>query len=324
MPPSLSFQYEDLKPEPSSFLQDVIAGLSLARKAIAPKYFYDARGSELFDAICKQPEYYPTRTELAMLQAHRAQIAERAGAGSAIIEYGTGSAQKTHVLIDALQPRAYVSIDISGEQLLASIAELATAFPWVRMFAVCADYTRSLALKQLADTAVTRRIVYFPGSTIGNFDIPDALEFLVNARTVAGAGGAMLVGVDLKKSPHLLHAAYNDAKGVTAEFNLNLLHRINRELGADFDVSAFEHHAHYDEAEGRIEMHLVSRREQRVLVNGHRFAFADGEHIHTENSYKYSVDEFQTLARQAGFEAAHCWVDPQRLFSIHYLTIPPR
>lgn len=324
MPLSVPYEYVDLKPATSSFLQDVIAGLSMPGKAIPPKYFYDARGSELFEAICKLPEYYPTRTELAMLQAYRTDIAARIGPGTAIIEYGTGSGRKTHVLIDALQPRAYVSIDISGEQLRASIAELAAAFREVRMFAVCADYTRSLELQPLAQIAVTRQVVYFPGSTIGNFDIADALTFLINARDVAGGGGAMLVGVDLKKSPQLLHAAYNDAQGVTAQFNLNLLHRINRELAADFDVSAFEHHAHYDEARGRIEMHLVSRREQRVRVSGKTFTFAQGEHIHTENSFKYSVDEFQTLARAAGFEAAHCWVDAQRLFSIHYLTVPPR
>lgn len=322
MPPSARYEYDDLKPATSSFLQDVIAGLSSPRKALPPKYFYDARGSELFDAICELPEYYPTRTELAMLQAAAPDMRARVGTGSAIVEYGSGSGRKTRLLIDALRPRAYVAIDISGEQLRAAIGQLAAAFPEVRMFAVCADYTQALPLKQLATADAARRVVYFPGSTIGNFNVPEALAFLVNARKVAGAGGAMLVGVDLKKERSVLHAAYNDAQGVTAAFNLNVLHRINRELGADFDIGSFEHRAHYDEKAGRVEMHLVSRRDQQVRIDGRTLPFSAGESIHTENSYKYSVEEFQKLAHQAGFEASHCWLDPQRLFSIHYLTVP--
>lgn len=321
MPPP-SYEFDDLKPATSSFLQDVIAGLSTPRKALPPKYFYDARGSELFDAICELPEYYPTRTELAMLAASGRDMAARVGPDSAIIEYGSGSGRKTHILIDLLRPRAYVAIDISSEPLRASAAQLATAFPRVGVFAICADYTQMLPLHQLARTEGARRVVYFPGSTIGNFNIPEARAFMVNARMVAGKGGAMLVGVDLKKPSAILHAAYNDAQGVTSAFNLNLLQRINRELGADFDVGAFEHQAHYAETAGRIEMHLVSRNDQQVRIQGHTFTFATGERIHTENSYKYSVEEFQVLAKDAGFDAAHCWVDPERLFSIHYLTVP--
>ncbi len=322
MPPSARFEYHDLKPAVSSFLSDVIAGLSAPRKALPPKYFYDARGSQLFDAICELPEYYPTRTELAMLECNAADMRQRIGADSAIVEYGSGAGVKTRILVGALQPRAYVAIDISGEQLRSAVAQLASEFPDVRMFAVCADYTQELPLQQLDGTHASRRVVYFPGSTIGNFTISEAHAFLLNARHVAGAGGAMLVGVDLKKDAGVLHAAYNDAQGVTAAFNVNVLRRINRELDADFDLESFEHRAHYDESVGRIEMHLVSRRDQQVRVATHTFRFEAGESIHTENSYKYSVLEFQALARRAGFEAGHVWIDAQGLFSIHHLVVP--
>jgi len=322
MPSSARYEYHDLKPAAASFLDDVVTGLSAPRKTLSPKYFYDTRGSQLFDAICELPEYYPTRTELAMLEACAPEMAERIGPKSGIVEYGSGSGRKTAILIRAVRPLAYVAIDISGEQLRAAVAGLAAAFPEVHMVAMCADYTRKLPLQKLDALDARSRVVYFPGSTIGNFTVPEALAFLRNAREVAGARGSMLVGVDLKKPPGLLHAAYNDAQGVTAAFNLNVLHRINRELHGDFDLEAFEHRAHYDAEAGRIEMHLVSTRDQEVSVAGHRFAFAAGETIHTENSYKYSVDEFQALAREAGFEPVHCWVDDARLFSIHYLTVP--
>jgi dimethylhistidine N-methyltransferase len=321
MAPNARFEYVDLKPGTGSFLQDVVAGLSAPRKSLPPKYFYDARGSELFDRICELPEYYPTRTELAMLEANGADIGARAGAGSAIVEYGSGAGRKTRLLVGALEPDMYVAVDISGEQLQAAVAQLAAEFPAVRMVAVCGDYTRQLPVRQLEIVNGVRRVVYFPGSTIGNFDPSDALAFLDNARAVAGPGGAMIVGVDLKKDASILHAAYNDAQGVTAAFNLNVLSRINRELGADFDVANFEHRAHYDPRAGRVEMHLVSGVDQRVTVGAHQFRFSAGETIHTENSYKYSVEEFQALAMQAGFSPEHCWLDPQRLFSIHYLAV---
>jgi len=255
-----------------------------------------------------------------MLHAAAPEIAARVGPRPAIIEYGSGSGRKTAILIRALQPVAYVAIDISGEQLRSAVASLAASFPGVRMLAVCADYTRAVRLPELAALDV-RRVVYFPGSTIGNFTHAEALEFLRNAREVADGAGAMLVGVDLKKDARVLHAAYNDASGITAAFNLNMLVRINRELGGNFDVQAYEHRAHYDEKAGRIEMHLVSAREQQVCVAGQSFRFAPGESIHTENSYKYSVEEFQSLAREAGFEPDYCWLDPQRLFSIHCLAV---
>jgi dimethylhistidine N-methyltransferase len=268
------------------------------------------------------PEYYPTRTELAMLKASGSEIAARVGQGAAIVEYGSGSGRKTAILIESVRPLAYVAIDIADQQLRHAVSTLAAAFPHVCMIAVCADYTQQLALPSLDPGAVRKRLVFFPGSTIGNFSVAEARSFLINARAVAGSGGAMLVGVDLKKDASVLHAAYNDAQGVTAAFNLNVLRRINDELGGDFDLEAFEHHAFYNEAAGRIEMHLVSTRRQNVRIGSHTFAFAARETIHTENSYKYSVEEFQSLAREAAFEAEHCWVDPDGLFSIHYLTVP--
>jgi dimethylhistidine N-methyltransferase len=317
-----SYHYEDRKPAKASFLDDVLAGLSNSPRTLPPKYFYDERGSRLFDAICELPEYYPTRTELAMLKAYGSEIAARVGPDALIVEYGSGSGTKTAVLIETLRPLAYIAIDIADQQLRSAVSALSAGFPRVRMSAVCADYTERLELTALDGSAVKKRLVFFPGSTIGNFSVAEALAFLVNARSVAGAGGAMLVGVDLKKDAAVLRAAYNDAQGVTAAFNLNVLRRINEELGANFDLHAFEHRAFYRAEAGRVEMHLVSTREQTVRIGSHAFVFAAGETIHTENSYKYSVAEFQTLAREAGFAADYCWIDPDRLFSIHYLTVP--
>jgi dimethylhistidine N-methyltransferase len=321
MPASPDYSYFDLKPSAGSFLADVVAGLSARPKTLPAKYFYDERGSELFEAICELPEYYPTRTELAMLHASAPDMAARLGPHCEIVEYGSGSGRKTAVLIRALEPVSYIAIDISGEQLRRAVAALVRLFPNVRMAAVCADYSRALRLPELDAKNASRRVVYFPGSTIGNFTAAEALAFLRNARELAGPGGAMLVGVDLKKDRPLLNAAYNDKQGITAAFNLNLLRRINREIGGDFDLEAFRHHAFYNDVEGRIEMHLVSLRDQRVSVGSRMFELAEGETIHTENSYKYSVEEFQSLARNAGFAAEHSWVDPQALFSIHYLKV---
>jgi dimethylhistidine N-methyltransferase len=316
------YSFHDLHPDAGSFLDEVIAGLSQPRKELSPKYFYDARGCELFDAICELPEYYPTRTEMAMMQSHAVEMVQHLGPDSILIEYGSGNSRKTHVLIEALQPLAYVPVDIAGAQVKASAGRLTAAFPELTVIAVCADYSKPLELPEIDGIAARRRVIYFPGSTIGNFTVPEALEFLGYARVLAGAGGAMLVGVDLKKDRALLDAAYNDAQGVTAEFNLNLLQRINRELGANFDLAMFRHHAFYNAAAGRIEMHLKSLCQQHVALGGHIFRFDQGETIHTENSYKYSVDEFRQLARQAGFDAVHCWIDPRQLFSVHYLAVP--
>jgi dimethylhistidine N-methyltransferase len=321
MPPCTEFQFYDLHPDAENLLDDVLSGLAQPQKSLAPKYFYDARGSELFEAICGLPEYYPTRTELAMMQAGAGDMAHRLGTQCLLIEYGAGSGRKTRVLIDALMPVGYMAIDISRTALRQCAAEIAQAYPAVRVAAVCADYTRPLQLPVM-DARARRRVIYFPGSTIGNFTRTEALAFLRHVHTIAGPGGAMLVGVDLKKDHARLHAAYNDAQGVTASFNLNVLTRINRELHANFDIAAFEHHAFYDAGKGRIEMHLRSRCEQQVSVAGRTFHFRVGETIHTENSCKYAIDEFQQLARDAGFAAEHCWTDAEQLFSVHYLSVP--
>lgn len=314
--------YHDLGPDTGDFRRDVIAGLSRARKSLPPKYFYDERGSELFEAICELPEYYPTRTEIALMRDRAQEMARHLRTGSVLIEYGSGSGRKTRILVEALAPVAYVPIDIAAPQLEIWSSDLAREFPNVTVIAVCADYSRPLALPGIDRFRDRRRVIYFPGSTIGNFTVPEALAFLKNARAVARPGGAMLIGVDLKKDPDVLQAAYDDAQGVTAEFNLNLLVRINRELGAAIDTSTFRHRAIYNRALDRVEMHLESAREQTVTIANRTFSFRRGETIHTENSYKYSINGFQELARRAGFDPQTCWTDQQDLFSVHYLTVP--
>ena len=318
---SAGYSFHDLHPETSRFLDDVIDGLSRPQKALPPKYFYDARGCELFEAICGVPEYYLTRTETALMRDQGGEMARRLGPRCAVIEYGSGSGNKTRLLIEALDPVAYVAIDIAGGQLRETAAGLARDFPGLPVLAICADYSRPLALPEIGGAAARRRIVYFPGSTIGNFTVAEAADFLRHAGRCAGAGGGLLIGVDLKKDAALLDAAYNDTQGVTAQFNLNLIARVNRELGADFDLSAFRHSAYYDAALGRIEMHLVSVRQQTVTIAGRRFRLRAGETIHTENSCKYSVREFQDLARGAGLEPVECWMDAEQLFSVHYLAV---
>jgi len=305
-----------------SFREDVIAGLSLPQKALPPKYFYDGRGSRLFEAICRLPEYYPTRSELALTHAHVGEIARFAGGRRSgrvtLIEYGSGESMKSRMLIGALRPAAYVPVDISADALRGALAALRGAFPWLDIRAVHGDFSRPLKIP--IAQGLGRRVVYFPGSTIGNLTPEEAHAFLRTTRGQVGPRGAMLVGVDLKKDANLLHAAYNDAKGVTAAFNLNLLARINRELGGDFHLRRFRHYAFYNAALGRIEMHLVSLVAQTVNVGDHRFAFGAGESIHTENSYKYSIEQFRALAKSAGFSGVKAWTDPKGLFALHGLT----
>jgi len=301
-----------------SFREDVIAGLSLPQKALPPKYFYDAKGSRLFEAICRLKEYYPTRSELALTRSHIGAIARFAGKGSTLIEYGSGESLKSALLIEALRPSAYVPVDISENALRRAAAKLRRRFRWLDIFAVHGDFSRPLKIPMAQGSG--RRVVYFPGSTIGNLAPREAHAFLRMTRGQLGPRGAMLIGVDLKKDAAQLHAAYNDAKGVTAAFNLNLLARINRELGADFRLQRFRHYAFYNPARGRIEMHLVSLAAQSVNVGDHRFAFDAGESIHSENSYKYSVGEFRALAKSAGFRGEKVWLDPKRLFSLHGLV----
>ena len=298
-----------------SFRDDVVAGLSLPDKALAPKYFYDQAGSRLFERICRLPEYYLTRTELALTRKNLASIARFAGSGCELIEYGSGESLKTRLLLRALRPAAYLPVDISESALAAATRRLARAFPRLKIVPVVGDFSRPLRIPSSAPRA--RQVVYFPGSTIGNLTPEEAHAFLAMSRDQAAR---MIVGVDLKKDANVLHAAYNDSRNVTAAFNLNLLKRINRELGGDFDPRKFAHYAFYNAALGRIEMHLVSLARQGVRLGRHRFRFDVGESIHTENSYKYSVEGFRALASRAGFATTKVWTDRKALFALFGLT----
>jgi dimethylhistidine N-methyltransferase len=311
----------DFGPGRDRMLAEVLAGLRRWRKRLPCKYFYDAEGSRLFDRICELDEYYLTRTELAIMHRHAGEMAAAIGRRATLIEYGSGSSTKTRVLLDRLSaPAAYVPIDISGEHLRQSAAALARAYPHVEVIPVCADYTTRFDVPDPGASAA-RRVVYFPGSTIGNFEPDDAAAFLRGIAGVCGPGGGLLIGVDLKKDPATLHAAYNDAQGVTAAFNLNLLARLNRDLDADFDLEAFAHYAFYNPRKGRVEMHLVSRASQDVHVGGETVAFAEGESVFTESSYKYTLPAFARLAAAAGFTPQKVWTDAERQFSVHYLVV---
>ena len=305
-----------------SFRDDVFEGLSREQKELPCKYFYDDRGSELFNTICGLDEYYPTRTETALLQAHGREMADLIGPGVCLIEFGCGALLKTRLLLDALRsPAAFVPIDISADHLLQSAAALAADYPNLEVLPVVADFTRPVKLPDKARKASENRIGFFPGSTIGNFDHAGAADFLATVADMVGGGGALLIGVDLKKDEDILVRAYDDAQGVTAAFNRNVLERINRELGGCFDIETFRHRALYNGAEGRIEMHLVSEKDQTVTVHDRDFTFTEGETIHTEDSYKYHVEEFSSFAARAGFRSARTWVDGDGLFSLHYLTL---
>ena len=315
-------RFHDLRPTADDLAEDVLAGFSRAQKSIPPKYFYDTEGSRLFDAITELPEYYPTRTETAMLHEYADEIANKAGTGHLLVEPGSGSCSKARILFEGLQPCAYVPMDISRDHLRVAAQEVAIDFPWLEVHAACTDFTRLMTLPP--NSPEGRRLAFFPGSSIGNFDPDAAVAFLGMIADMVGPDGQLLIGVDLKKHKAVLEAAYDDAQGVTAAFNLNLLARINRELGADFDLAQWRHKALYNEARGRIEMHLVSRLAQQVSLQGQTFRFAGGETIHTENSYKYSVAGFRDLASQAGFTTDTVWVDADRLFSLHLLQTGKR
>jgi L-histidine Nalpha-methyltransferase len=308
--------------EDDGFLAAVCAGLRRSPKSIPPKYFYDAHGSHLFDLICATPEYYPTRTEIAILETHGAEMAALLGRSSVLVELGSGSAIKTPLLLKHLSDQAvYVPIDICEPHLLQSTRRLQMMFPAMRMQALCADYTQ-LRSVTLDVSPPRRRAVFFPGSTIGNYAPGEAVRLLRNAAQLCGSDGGMLIGVDRKKPIDILNAAYNDAEGHTAAFNLNLLQRMQRELGALLDPDGFKHTAFYNEALGRIEMHLVSHRKQSIRVDGKSFLFEAGESIHTENSYKYTTQEFEQLARAAGWHPTRHWSDQDSLFDVHYLSLP--
>lgn len=299
------------------FREAVLRGLSTRPRRIPPKFFYDRRGSELFEAICRQPEYYPTRTELGILRSCAREVAQLIGTGCELIEFGSGASRKVRLLLEVLRPAVYAGLDISRDFLLASTRRLARDYPWLEVHAVCADLHEPLAFSSLPGTEP--RLGFYPGSSIGNFEPAEACRFLSNLGTVLGPGGALLIGVDLDKEEHILNAAYNDAAGVTAAFNLNLLARMQRELRAGVNLAAFRHRAFYNPDAGRVEMHLVSSRAQYLRLDNIRFEFAAGEGIHTENSYKYSLEQFQALAREAGYVPVRHWTDPDRLFSVHLL-----
>ncbi|OFW98416.1 MAG: dimethylhistidine N-methyltransferase [Alphaproteobacteria bacterium RIFCSPHIGHO2_12_FULL_66_14] len=302
----------------AEFRDAVLAGLARSPRAIAPKFLYDARGSELFDAICELPEYYLTRTETGILTGCAAELARLAGPGCALVEFGSGSSVKTRLLLDAMPDlAAYVPIDISRQHLDATAGRLRRDYPLLRVEPVCADY---MALEALpVDVNGAPRLGFFPGSTIGNLEPEEATSFLRRARTLLGDRGALVLGVDLKKDPQRLHDAYNDSAGVTAAFTLNLLRRMNRELGATFDLAGFAHDAWYDPVEGRIEIYFRSLWPQTVTVAGRTFTFAEGERVHTEYSYKYDDAGIAALARSAGFTIDRTWTDPARLFAVVYL-----
>lgn len=316
----------DFAPATADVRAEVVAALSQPRKTLPCKLLYDDRGSKLFEQICQLPEYYPTRTELQIIRDHACKIAAAVGRRCLLVEYGSGSSLKTRVLLDHLNhPVGYVPIDISRGHLIHSSRALAASYPRLRVRPVCADYTAPFHLPAFdmdGPRRPARVVAFFPGSTIGNFEPQQARTFLTSLREVCGPGSGLLIGVDLKKDPAVLHAAYNDAAGVTAAFNLNLIERINRELGAGLDVRAFAHRAFYDPAAGRVEMHLVCDRRQHVdLGLGETISFAEGETIHTENSYKYTVAGFHGLAIEAGFRPVHVWTDPLNWFSLHYLMV---
>ena len=318
MAAALPLELCDLAPARASFLADVLAGLAGPRKTLPCKYLYDEAGSALFERICELDEYYPTRTELGILRRHAGAMAAALGPRCLLVEYGSGSSTKTRLLLERLEdPAGYVPVDISREHLLRAAGALSARHPRLRVLPVCADFTHPFELPPVPGTL--RRAAYFPGSTIGNFAPAEARKFLAQVAEQCGPGGMLLIGVDLRKSRAVLEPAYDDAQGVTAEFNRNLLRRINRELGASFDVASFDHRAFWNSAEGRVEMHLVSRREQTVRVGGRSVRFARGESIHTESSHKYELGEFAALARSAGFEVLRVWTDEARLFSVQLL-----
>jgi L-histidine Nalpha-methyltransferase len=313
------FAFHDLAPSEESFRDAIVNGLSREPKTLPCKFFYDARGSELFEQICRLPEYYLTRTEIAILEERADEIAAEIGPHCRLIELGSGGSHKVRILLHALEaPAAYIPVDISRDHLREAAAQLAADFPELPVIAVCADYTRPFDLPKVPGPS-GKRVGFFPGSTVGNFEPQQVVQFLDHWAELLGPGGEMLIGVDLKKDPEILDAAYNDRAGINAAFNLNLLERINRELGGDFDLDRFEHHAFYNPAAGRVELYLKSLADQSARVAGRRFDFAEGELVHTENSYKYAIDEFRALAARAGFRTIHTWTDRADLFSVHYL-----
>ncbi len=304
----------------NSFFSDVMQGLRKRQKTIPAKYFYNEKGSALFQQICLLDEYYIPRTEIGIMRRHIDEITSLLGNNVLLIEYGCGDCTKTRILLDHLDnPAAFVFIDISGKQLIEVSAELAEDYPCLELLPLCADYTRDYLLP-IPKKPARRKVVYFPGSTIGNISPDKAIIFLRHINNICGDDGALLAGVDLKKGTDVLNQAYNDEAGITAAFNLNLLKRINRELDADFQIDCFKHKAFYNEDMGRVEMHLVSLRDQVVHLDGGTVPFAKGESIWTESSYKYDIEEFEEMAAATGFKAEKTWTDDKKWFGVFCLV----
>lgn len=317
---------DDRHPARDNILADTLRGLSANAKRLPSKYFYDARGSELFECICEQPEYYPTRVELAIMRDNIDAIAAALGSNVRLVEYGSGAGVKTRLLLRHLEsPVAYVPVEISRTAVSDSVASLGSEFPRIEMLPVCADFTQPITLPR-AVRAPRQTVVYFPGSTLGNFELEEASRLLrlMHSEAMQGGGvldGGVLIGVDLVKDKAVLEAAYKDAAGVTAAFTLNLLVRLNREIGADFDLDGFRHRARYNVLAGRIETHIVSHREQHVHIDGRTFHFAEDETMLVEYSYKYTLESFARLAARAELRVAEVWTDPARQFSVQWLTV---
>ncbi|MEJ2618657.1 MAG: L-histidine N(alpha)-methyltransferase [Candidatus Thiodiazotropha sp.] len=309
--------FHDHKPDTLSLYDAVVQGLSKQQKSIPPKFFYDKRGSELFDQICQQPEYYLTTVERRMLEQYALEIAELTGQGRVLIEPGAGSASKVRLLLDALQPSAFVPMDISFEYLKSSAMALAEEYPWLSIRAACVDFTHSLPVPESVPKGP--RLLFFPGSSLGNFSKREASEFLKLVHSTLGRDGMLLIGIDTKKHHGVLNAAYNDAAGLTAEFNLNLLYRLQNELNAELNPNNFRHKAFYNKDAGRIEMHLISKLKHSLKIEGHQFEFEEGEYLHTENSYKYAPQEFISMAGSQGFQSVRVWLDEQGMFAVYLL-----
>jgi len=313
-------RFIDLDPTPQDFRQDVIDGLRSTPKTLSPRYLYDDWGSELFEMICNQPEYYVTNVDTAILKEYAREIAEAVGPQARIIELGAGSLEKVgHILSELDSPAVYIPVDISGDFLKTQAQRLSENFPEIPVAAICTDYGNAVELETIAhEYRGDRNIVFFPGSTIANMEPEESLNLLKSIRNLVGEDGGIVIGVDLRKDPEILIPAYQDSNGVTSEFNLNLLDRINAELGANFDRENFRHEARWNPDESRMESHLVSLKEQKVNIGGETIHFAEGESIHTENSYKYTIEGFQKLLQDAGFKAEKVWTDNRDYFSIHY------
>lgn len=313
----MNFHFHDYRPEQEDLHRALIDGLSQFPKRLHPKFFYDHEGSRIFDQICAQPEYYLPKTEQKIFETYSNEIIYALGTDFHLIEPGAGSSTKVRFLLDRTQAAMYVPMDISAEHLRTSAQKLAQDYPALSIHAICVDHTRPYDLPTIIPD--NKRVFFYPGSSLGNFDPDDAVIFLKDLRQKAGSDGVLLIGIDTKKSVHVLNQAYNDAAGVTSRFNLNLLQRIGRELESNLNPDNYYHYAYYNPQQGRIEMHLISKHNHQLHINGSAFAFKAGESIHTENSYKYLPEEFQELAKAAGWYGEQVWLDSRQYFSLHLL-----